>query len=279
MSFEEVVIKDANSHETADVNSGGLDVNLQDQTTRAGNFYLSQHLAGPFTLYNDAAQGDYDIHIATGHGILASEYVFVYNIISVVFAKVLNVVNAGAYDVITLDTPLGYDFPATSSEVHKVNIDMSVDGSTNPVSFKFPPIIPDLPVLFELDTTGISVLLTGAGAMDYSTFGDQAALSRGMLLRHFREADADRELPEGYSTLFNFKTNGDFALITRDEDITDKIGGGAFGYRAFLTLAGQSNQGVSWRITPDHFVESLIQDDLTGLSAAYCVIKTHVVLP
>lgn len=283
MSFERVVIHDEDSHEGAGVNAGGLDVNLQDQTTRTGNFYLSQHLAGPFDLYADASAGDYDIQIATGHGIAIGNYIFTYNIISVLFAEVLNVVNAGAYDVLTLDTPLGYDFPIASSEVHKVNIDMSsVNGAVTAVPFRFPPIVPDNPVLFDLDTTQISFLIEGATAMDYSQFGDIAGgLTRGLVLRQFREPETTPQatIPEGYSTYFNFKTNGDFALLTRDEDITDKAGGGNYGFRALLTLTGQENSGVAWRIKPARFVEALVQDDLTSLIRVVGIIKEHVVIP
>ena len=102
-------------------------------------------------------------------------------------------------------------------------------------------------------------------------FGNLTALTRGVVLR---KADGINH------TIFNAKTNGDFALRMYDIAYTDRaVPSQSYGLRGRSTFAGQDKRGVVIRLDGDNSeeLELLVQDDLSTLTSFRIVAQGHVV--
>ena len=153
--------------------------------------------------------------------------------------------------IITLDRPL--DSPwAVGDTIEVVIEDMTVTGSLyTPVSYK---IFPAFGETWHIQAFLISMLCVTAP--DDAKFGDQPALTNGIILRGYSGKYGM------FRTLTNWKTNGDIKLDMIDVVYSDKAGNsfhGVTGNGNILELTGAVPELVA---ADGDYIEVLIQDDL-----------------
>jgi len=243
--------------------SGALDVSIQDSTAPLYVIKASNILANT-NLTTTTAKNDYIINVLSAVGFVVGQYLTIYDVVSnrVFFSNIL-AINTLA---ITLDTPLDFEFPATTSSVTVGNTNMNVDGSVTPQIFGIRnPLGTDIPL--AVDITRIMFKCLTNTSVDLSKFGDIAGgLLRGIVLRRV----------DGTSqNILNAKTNADLKNIMYDLDIQLAAGNQQDGFTGRLTFAGQNKMGAVVRIGSSEDLEIVIQDDLTSLVDFEIIAEGH----
>ena len=242
--------------------NGAVPVNIQDQHSQAFDILFEQSTNSTTTL--DASSiGDYTIDLTSTTGFVDGTVVI---IIAAVGFLGFTQIGAPSGNTITLDGPLPCDV-ASGSTVRAAISNMNVDGSTTAQSFKIGPI-----GAISVDVTRFMGYIQSSTAMDDGSFGDQAALTRGVILRKYDDSLGC------FIQIWNIKSNGEFGLLCYDTDYTIKPPAGtSHGFRFRNTYAGQSKHGVTIRLDEDDYLEVLIQDDLTGLEIFNIMFQGHLV--
>ena len=262
--FKYTTLVGATSGQAARVeDNGGLAVNLQDQTTQALDLRFIQQLDVD-SLANPTAVGDLDIDLTDATGFVDGNVVgFVNPNGNFCFPKQ---VGAAVGNTITIDTPIDRVYPTADTTIIRASDDLAVDGSGTTQIFQVGPI--GVAAEIEVDITRIMGYIQTGFAMDDALFGNLAALTNGVVLRHNNNV---------INNIWNAKTNGELALICFDSEYTTKAPSGSFGFRFRNTYAGQSKHGVTIRLAAGEKLEILIQDNLSTLEAFSLMAQGHVV--
>ena len=179
-------------------------------------------------------------------------------------------IGAAAGSVISVHPPLDFAYPSGATITAGL-VNMAVDGSSTPQIFSLRASDPGLPLI--VDVTRIIFLGLSAAANDLTTFGDDAALTYGILLRHVNGQTMN---------IFTAQTNGDLASMMFDFDIHAATNPqqGVDGFLGRMTFNGQSKMGVVLRIGPSEDLQLIIYDNLTTAFTFFTVIvEGHVVVP
>ncbi len=167
---------------------------------------------------------------------------------------------------ITLNRPIDKTYNTTTDGIRKLIVNMAVDGSVTPMSFKVAPET----TLADIHITRFLFNMTHGSAGDMGLFGDLDPLEKGVLLRAWYKRTNE------YKTIALWKTNADIAIDMFDVKFdTRSSGGGTFGTSGRWTF---TNAGVVAELqagTPPDFLELLIQDDLTGLDSLTANFQGH----
>lgn len=234
--------------ETSNRGTVGVPIFDQDQTTEALDipFLLDR---GSFILDGDTVRNSNSFDVEVGHGIVVGEIIELSDSSSFMQARVLTV----TVNNILIDTPINHVYLSGGSGTRSTD-DMRVDGSITPQIFSILPLIGQAG-----DMTRVILTIESTAAMDFTKFGDQAALTNGCVLRVKRQ-NGD------YRNQINFKTNGEFIEKCHDFKVLPRAGSGGHGIVFRLTYAGKDKHGVSVRVEGDldEAWELVIQDDLTG---------------
>lgn len=251
----------ADAFETSNRGVTGLGIFIQDQT--------SLPLAVPFlqeinttALAVGAVAGARTVTLSPGHGATVGNIMELAQVGSGVFlqSEVLNV----AGDVLTIDQPI--NFPYTTTDLAVISTDdMIVDGSVTPQIFSILPLPPQagdmVRVIFEIQNVG--------NDMDFSTFGGDAPLVNGCVLR-IKSSDGT------FRNLMNFKNNGDIINQSYDHAfLNPRQGSSTRGFTARLTWGGQSKHGVVIRLDGSlgEELQLVVQDNLTSGASANLIFK------
>lgn len=236
--------------EISDRDNMGQAVFVQDQTTEE----LDVPLLLGRVLTSTAADtviDDRTIELTTGHGALAGEILEIADVDQTFMqTRILNV----AVDTITIDQPVNHVYPSGSTVVIS-NDSMLVDGSVTPQVFSILPLPQQAG-----DIVRIMMDIRGTTDMDLSTFGSDASLTNGCVLRIKRQSG-------DFRNIFNWKNNGDFINRSLDSVFLQPKQGNTI--RAFVsrsTFGGQSKRGVVIRLDGSlgEEIQVVIQDDLTA---------------
>lgn len=241
--------------------NGAVPVNIQDQVTEPIDAFFSQSisafsLASP-TTPSTVSSLNYDFTASGGHGIVPGDEIFLFDVpgdkafYAIVLAVVVN--------TITVDRPIDGIYPAPGFN-QIVTTEQAVNGSATEQIFAIQ--VGSSPV----DITRVIISIEDDSAMDTSTFGGIAALTRGFVFRIVNSFQ---------KTVFNFKTNGDIAQMCYDLAYASRAPAGSFGLTARITFAGPSKHGVAIRISGSDQVQWVVQDDLTGLSSLKVALQGH----
>jgi len=246
--------------EISDRDTMGEAVFIQDQTTGVLSVPFLQDRV---TLELAAATvvGSYEVEVVTGGGALVGEILELARAANGIFMQAMILAIAvGATDTITLDAPVN-DVYATTDIVQTSTENLLVDGSTTEQVFSILPLPGQRGDMVRLIT-----LIEGTDNMDYGTFGSDAGLARGCVVR-VNNGDGT------YRNLFNFRTNGDFALQGFDTVFhVPRQGNSTRGFSSRITWGGQSKHGVVIRLSGSlgERLEVVIQDNLTaGLNTKF----------
>jgi len=250
------------SGETAKVTNGGLDVNIQDQHSRALDLKFIMATGAPTALTSPTAVDDLTISVADVTGFIDGTYVGVFDPGGAFYFGTQ--LGATVGNVITLDSPLDNVFSVGSSVIH-ATANLAVDGSTTSKIFQIGPVGGDV----EIDITRILGYMQDGTVMEDSGFGGIAGgLTQGCVLRVSNGVKQN---------LWNVKTNGDLALIGYDFTYTEKAPAGSYGARFRITYAGQDKHGVTLRLGSGDTLEFIVQDNLAALEVFNIMAQGHQV--
>lgn len=244
--------------------NGGIPVNIQDQTSPPLDIFFVQLDGTITTLAEDSFIDNRTINVTNrlASGIVVGTYLGISNPDRAYFAEVLSV----SGDLVTLDTPLDFDFTAGSNVVPTTR-DLNVDGSTTPETFL---VGTGAGSNIEIDITRIMVKCITDAAVSLEKFCDQTELTNGVVLRR---VDGDTR------NIWNIKSNGELGHLAYDFTIYQSTNpaqvqdGALFRY----TFAGQDKHGVAVRLEPGDALQVIVQDDLTGIDLFRIVAEGHIV--
>lgn len=248
--------------------NSGLDVNVSDQATEPEDILFVEELSS-FTLAADtvasgvtAASLVYTFTATAGHGIAPLDELILIDTASerVLQAEAIGVVG----NVITIDRPIDFVYPAATTLGRITNSNMAVNGSVTPQIFTARA------GSTPLDFVRFLVTMLDDTSMDDGKFGGITALSNGLVFRIVNSFQ---------KTIFNFKTNGDIAQFCYDTNYASKAPGGQYGFNARITFGGQSKHGVVLRLTTNDVLQWVVQDDLTGLNSLRIAGEGHKTQP
>jgi len=257
-----VSLKDGYGNPIGSLN-GAIDVHDADVHDQVVNEYFHRHTGVSDTIAIASSKQDTTINVTNG-GIfsIGDELQLSNGLEGTTFPKI----TAIATNALTLDRPLDHAY-VIGATVEVVTTNMAVLGTlASPISFKAEPNSDELWHVIRFLFT-----MTHSTAGDLGLFGNQAALTNGVVLRIYK-AEFDQ-----YGTFTLFKSNSDIKDNMYDVDFdTRSSGGGTYG------TTGRGSIKVGTGAVPKvdgavgDFVEMLIQDDLTGLISYRQKIQGHV---
>jgi hypothetical protein len=242
-----------------------VDARLQDQTTPVVIAKFSK-TAAQTTTSAVTAIGDRTITLTSAAGTADGKYITLFNPTAGRYS-LFNQIGAAAGNVITVDSPLDFAYPA-GTFVDIGDTDMSVDGSGTNQVFALRGGATPPGVDLDFDVTRIIITCLTSTAPNLDLFGNIAALTNGLVCRRRNDA---------YYNIFNVKDNIGIAGILYDFSPLSAIGAGQDGFYARLTFAGQSKIGVAQRLSVGEDMEILVQDNLTGIQRLEIVAEGHIV--
>ena len=172
------------------------------------------------------------------------------------FPSITNIVG----NVITINRPFDRSY-TTSDGIRKILVNMAVDGSVTPVSFKIEAEASTSPIHITKLLFNMSHITAG----DMGTFGNLPPLNKGVLFRAFYKRT------NTYKTVAIWKTNADIAIDMASVNFDIRSGGGGtYGTSGMWLL---TSAGVVAELDPSEppdFLEFLIQDDLSSMLSFTC---------
>ncbi len=267
------------SGESARVINGGLDVNIQDQSTPSIEHFMYQELAD-VVIIGTPTKGTNILTLQAAHGFGApvapnKDYLNIHYVdndlpgfVGTRFNQFAVVAVVG--NNISITPPLPYDLDPSKVETSKrVNVNMGIDGGTLASPIKFETRPPN-GLMWDL-TRFIGDMILDSGGDD-GKFGNITALTNGIYFGFEGDNFTEYQL-----AIFD---NGGWRSSAYDVEFTTRSGGGGdFGMAIRKTSAGQDKLGVAIRLdgtSNDTFVKYL-QDQL-GLLLRYRIkIMGHVV--
>lgn len=176
-------------------------------------------------------------------------------------AQVINV----ATNTITIDRPFDFAF-TTNANTTRTSKEMNVDGSTTPQVYRVSPTW----LTRKFDITKMIFHIMDDTSMDSGKFWGITALAKGIVVR---------KKDWVYKSIFNAKTNWDFAHHCAWVSYDDKAPSWQYWFRAIKEISWQNNHWVVIRLDPDLLdeLQIIIQDNLTALTDFHCTAIGHVV--
>jgi len=242
--------------------TNGADVNVQDQHTRTFDVFFSQVVGEETALEVSAVINEWAVTLVTGHGALDGEQLVIYDYLAdrLYIGGVLGVTG----DVVALDTPINFSYPAITSVVARAVRELNVNGAVTRQTFAVSP-----PLQSAIDITRIMFQMTTDAFPEMDMFGDIAdGLVRGVVLRVVNGINVN---------YFNIKTNGELVNLMYDVSFYEAAKHGVNGLGGRLTYGGPSKHGVTIRLETDDSLEIIIQDDLSSIVQFRMIASGHVV--
>jgi hypothetical protein len=249
--------------------NGGLDVNVQDQTTPAVIIPF-HNIHATTTVATTLVTNTRTIEVADASGAAAGDLMLVYSAITAAFSKYYVVSKLG--NVVTVDSLI--DVPmGVGSDVDFASDNMAVDGSVTPVVFGIRGAGITTAVDAEIDLTRIFPAARTDTAVDLAKFADITRLTNGLLIR--------KRTNGSWQNIFNFKSNGELAAACYDWNpyLSTNPQQGQDGFISRLTFAGPSKIGVVLRMLPGDDVEIVVQDNLLAIDKYSVMMEGHVTNP
>lgn len=244
-----------------------VDVNLQDQVTRPIIVKFNQ-VSNSTTLAALAVKGAYTINVTSTTGFTDGKYIILFDPASENFSFYIQV-GAVAGQIVTLDTPVDFAYPA-GTFVDTAITNMAVDGSSSVQTFGLRGTGSPPGVDISVDITRIIITCLATSPVSLALFANITALTRGLVLRK-RDGEVQN--------IFNVKSNGEIAGIMYDWTpyLATNPQQGIDGFVARLTFAGANKVGVAIRLPIGRDLEILVQDALQTITLLEIVAEGHIV--
>lgn len=252
------------------VENGGLDTNVQDQTSTPVDFFFTQIKGPPTTVAVKPALNDNTIEITDATGCVVGDYVGAFNSDNesdnrAYFGSIL-AING---NVLTLDTPLDFEFEIGDTFACFTR-NLNVVGSLASPQIFSVQVGPN--ATQSIDITRIMVSMITDTAVDLSRFGDIAGgLTNGVVLRRVDGAT---------NNIWNVKTNGELTNLCFDYSpyASTNPAQGQDGAKFRYTFAGQDKHGVAVRLNAGDALQLIVQDDLSSLTEFRIIAEGHYVV-
>lgn len=251
--------------------NGGVAVNIQDQTSPLIDLYLSQKIADINITVNTSLD-DKTVSIESGVAPLVGNLVCFKEGTAFYQGFIISVVSLGGDDYnITLDSPLDYAYTTAGGCSIREHDLATADGSVNTQIFSLSPF--NLDNGTRWDIVRLMFYIESSSAMDDGLFGDQTALTNGLVIRRKNGF---------FQNLFNIKSNGEFAQRAYDRQYAQAAkppSGTAYSLITRRTFGGQNKNGVVIRLNANDSdsLQALVQDDLTALDHVHIIAQGHLV--
>lgn len=233
-----------NSYSTG---TGGIDVNIQDQTTPPVQYYLMSEQKTDITLSTAIEKDTITFNVSAGHGFstASSHYMSIWDNQRYFQSKI----SAVSTNQISVEIPTASSFTTNATVIRGI-IDMNIDASSTAVNFDFCPR--NSTIAIDIRKATVTMQHTVAG--DDSKFGGITALTSGMYFRQYNGITLNLG---NYKNNQNFREHG--AVIT----YTDKAGGG--NNATNITFDIVDHYGVVLRVDPrtNDCLRAVIRDDLS----------------
>jgi hypothetical protein len=245
--------------------NGGLAVNLQDQTSRAFDLFFTQDVGSPTTLTTDTVIDSYSISCTTGHGLAATNLFVLFDPVTQ-HGHTAEVVSVSGANIVNMDRPTSYVLPSASTVVQERTNELIVDGSGTRQIFSV-----GSPLTAELDVVRIMFQMTTDDPAAWNLFGDQTALTRGLLFRQTKNVGGD-------VNHWNVKANSELSNLMYDvQFFNSALPIGVNGLAGRLTYGSQGKHGVVLRIGAGEQLQIIVQDDLSDIVSFHIMAQGHIV--
>lgn len=236
--------------------NGGLDVILQDSTSPTFSLFFSQSVLPPTTIVNTLAKGDTECEVVDATGIVLGMYLGIVSMGRYYFSDVIGING----NIVSLDTPIDYEFPAGSIALKQIK-NMNVDGSVTPQIFQ--AIVGSSGL--SIDITRFILTVRSAEEIQLENFGDMPSLLKGIVIRQTNGE---------WRNIFNFKSNAE--MITESDNwevFTQTRPNDINAIQTSFTFGGQSNRGAVIRLGTGDAIQCVIQEDLTSLLSVQIIVQ------
>lgn len=233
-----------------DKQNGGIDVNIQSQTSPVFQYLLMNEIKTDITLTSQIEVDDVVVNVSAGHGFTAVDGEFMVCRNGDTFFQLR--VKSVATNAITIEAPIDSVFPVIGTSVIRGNINMNIDGSTTPVDFKFGLNDPSTSIPIDISAVIVTMQHTAEGGD--GLFGAIAPLSLGLFLRKVNGENR---------SLGNYTTNQEFRDVGADIAYTDKGAGANFATNITIDLEKVFKQVIRIDPVDDDVIYARVRDDLT----------------
>lgn len=236
-----------------DLTIGGVDVNIQSQTSNLFQYYLTDEQKTDITLTSAVSPGDEVINVSSGHGFTgASGEVLVIRIADQ-FEQV-GVVSV-ATDAITVDIPIAKTYTVDDTTVVRGNINMNVDGSSTQVLFEYTNDS-SLGASVPVDISKVAITIQhGSNVPDDGKFAGITALTKGLYFRKFNGV---------INNLGNYTKNSDFREVGGIITYSDKAPAGTNGTNIIFDIEGIFGQVIRLDPNVSDVLCAVVRDDLSA---------------
>lgn len=242
---------------------GALNVHVADVHDTVINEYFHRHLGVLDTIAIASSKQDSIINVTNGALFSVGDEIQLSNGAEGTTFPTITVITV---DALTLDRPLDHAY-LVGATVEIVSTNMAVLGTlASPISFKAEPSSNEF-----WHVVRFLFSMTHNTAGDLGLFGNQAALTNGVVLRIYKAEFSQ------YGTFTLWKSNSDIKDNMYDVNFdTRSGGGGTYG------TTGRGSIKIGTGAVPKvdgeqgDFIEMLIQDDLTGLVSFKQKIQGHI---
>jgi hypothetical protein len=234
--------------------SGGgktdYDVFIQSNTSNLFRAFLQTYVKEDIKLTSNIEIDDSVINVSSGHGITGGQFVIIYTSDYYWQTEVKSVTD----DAVTLYAPSYLPFPVEDTTIIRGSVDMNVDGSETPVTYKF-----GIPCsnIDPIDINSGIILLGHSADGGDDLYGGITALTEGFLIR---------KIDSTFYNLGNYRENRDFKLFGAKVNPVDKPPAGIYGTEIKFLLQGQENFDQVLRIKYGDYITGLVRDDLSPLT-------------
>jgi hypothetical protein len=244
---------------------GYAKVQTMEHKDRAVDLFFAQNVGSPTTLTADTVPDAWTVSVTTGHGLVAGDFFVIFDPVAQ-HGHSAGVVSVAGNNTVNMDRPVSYELFAASAIVQERTIDLDVDGSSTRQVFS---IGSSLTATLHITRLMFQIVCTDPAL--YNLFGDQSALSRGVL---FRQTVTDN----GTINHWNVKDNSQLANLMYDVSVQDaaKVFN-VNGLTGRLTYGSQSKHGVVLAIGGGETLQIIIQDNITGLLSFRIMAQGHLV--
>lgn len=247
---------------------GGLDVNIQDQTSDRVSLFLAQILGLVINLSGSVKDASSFNVTTDGITPVVGNFICIQENEKITQEEILTVTPvSGDEYTITIAVPLDITYSA-SAGCSIQNVDMDVNGASATVEFK---VIPAPGTTWDINRMIVS--MTHGTQGDDGLYGNLSALTNGV---YYRKEDGQTS-----QNLFNARENSDYRNEGYDVTYVARSGGGGtYGTASRVTFNGQDKSGVSIRLDGDNSetFTGVVRDNLTALVKHRVRVQGHVVI-
>lgn len=230
---------------------GGIDVNVQSQTSALFQYLLMTNQKTDITLTSAVSANNTVVNVSAGHGFTAApgEHLVIRNGDAFEQLQVISV----ATNAITVEMPIATDFPIDSSVI-RGNVNMNVDGLATPTTFEF-SLTAASGATVPIDISAVVIIMNGAGVPDDGKFGPIAALPKGVYIR---------KINGSITNLGNYTTNQEFRRVGANVEYTDKAPSGTNGINITFDLENIFKQVIRMDPSINDSITVDIRDDIAA---------------